>query len=65
MPDNPSTMLDAIAKRASGLTGVDADELKREIEPGRRPSGGWTFQFTGPSLQMQKAVEQAIADLKL
>jgi hypothetical protein len=65
MPDDPSTMIDAIALRASELTGVNADELKREIEPRRRPSGGWFFHFTGPSLLVREAVEQAIADLKL
>lgn len=52
-----------VADRASQLTGVDSSEIESELEPNHLPEGGWLVHFTGPSLQVRAAVEQAISEL--
>jgi hypothetical protein len=52
-----------VARRASQLTGVDADEIQRQLEPSHSPRGGWHVRFTGPSSEVRQAVSQAISEL--
>jgi hypothetical protein len=58
-----SRIVSQIADRASELTGVDAAEIVRELEPSHSERG-WYVRFTGPSSQVGQAVSQAISELK-
>lgn len=66
--DNPGRTLSSIvrrvATRASQLTGVDISEIEGDLQPNRLPEGGWLVHFTGPSLQVRAAVEQAISEIE-
>jgi hypothetical protein len=62
--DSLSDLITRVAARASELTGVEAAEVETELASSRLPDGGWLARFTGPSLQVREAVEQAISELQ-
>jgi hypothetical protein len=53
-----------VAARASQITGVNLTEIESELAPEHLPEGGWLVHFTGPSLQVREAVEQAISEMQ-
>jgi hypothetical protein len=59
-----SKTLHDVAARASELTGVDASEIVRDLVPEFAPTGAWTVEFVGPSLQVREAVRQALREIK-
>jgi hypothetical protein len=53
-----------IAEKVSQITGLNADEIERDLEPSHTLKDGWQVRFVGPSMVVRLAVKHAIRELR-